>query len=390
MSGIDDRIEDYRSRLHPDDCDRFDEEYEDSFDNLDEDAIYDDLDTNYGQEEEHLEIVTAIASAFHHIPIADGYETGYRFAFTEPLEEQNTEAVGDEGVKNGDVLLAKDEDGEAKICVVECKAGSSAGRDWVQKLEAIEDAINTDDYRETLREQLGVNEIVHEQYVICGKLSQIVSMDYDRLDDDLDIPPNYAFWGYDLGDQSLVQVHGNIRDGQLAGVVNDTMDAGKVENPIEFTFSDHPLTKLKALIESLINAKRKEEDSNPFEFTREEFRDLFDDELQVGFTGTVREELVGVEVRSLLNTGKEIGLFTTEPERLNTSRDYRILFKGRTIKAAKQAAEDKYLSHNTSVKRKERAFDDVRSDFQPEQTRLSEQDWLDGEEEGDDSSSTSA
>lgn len=390
MSGIDDRIEDYRSRLHPDDRDRFDEEYEDTFDDLDEDAIYDDLDTNYSQEEEHLEIVTAIASAFHHKPVADGYETGYRFAFTEPLEEQNTEAVGDEGVKNGDVLLAKDDDGEAKVCVVECKAGSSAGRDWAQKLEAIEDVINTPEYRETLREQLGVDEIVHEQYVVCGKLTQIISMDYDRLDDDLDIPPNYAFWGYDLGDQMLVQVHGNIRDGQLAGVVNDAMDAGKVENPIEFTFSDHPLTKLKVLIERLINSKRKEEDPNPFEFTREEFRDTFDDELQVGFTGAVREELIGEEVRSLLNTGRDIGLFTTESERLNTSRDYRILFKGRTIMAAKQAAEDKYLSHKTTVKRKERAFIDVRSDFQPEQTRLSEQDWLEGDEEDDDSFSTSA
>jgi hypothetical protein len=375
MSGIDEKIDNYRSRLHPDDRARFDDELDKALDRLDPEAIYDELNANYSQEEDHLEIITAIASAFHHIPIADGYDTGYRFAFTEPLEELNTDTVGEEGVRNGDVLLAKAENGAAKICVIECKSGSSAGRDWTQKLEDIERVINTESYRETLKEQLGVDKIVHEQYVVCGKIAQIVSIDYDQLNDDLDIPPNYAFWGYDLGDQQLAQVWGNIRDGQLASVVNNTMDAGKVENPIEFTFGDHPLTMLKVLVEQLINHKRMDEDSNPFEFTRDEFRAAFDDELQVGFTGSVRDDLIREEVDSLLQTGKKIGLFTSENERLNTSRDYRILFQGANIKAAKSAAEEKYLSHNSEVKHKERAFEEVRSDFQPEQTRLGEWDW---------------
>jgi hypothetical protein len=381
MSRIDNRIEDYRSRLHPEDRDRFDEQYDDAHDELDEDAIYDELDTTYEREEEHLEIVTAIASAFHHKPIADGYETGYRFAFTEPLEEQNSVEVGEEEVKNGDVILAKEDGGSAKICIVECKSGSSAGRDWAKKLEQIEKVVNTDKYREVLRNQLGVDEIVFEQYVVCGKLIQIVSMDYDRIDDDLDIPPNYAFWGYDLGDQQIVQVHGNIRDQRLAGEVNDSMDAGKVENPIEFTFSDHPLTQLKALAERLINTKRKEEDSHPFEFSRTEFYDAFDDELQVGFTGDVRDKLVEQRVDSLLETGCDVDFFTSEPDRLNSSRDYRILFQGQSIKAAKQAAEDKYLAHQSEVKRKERAFEDIKSGFQPQQTRLGEWGWENSEKD---------
>lgn len=372
MSRIDKRIEDYRSRLHPEDRDRFDEQYDDVYDELDQDAIYDELDTTYEHEEEHLEIVTAIASAFHHKPIADGYETGYRFAFTEPLEEQNSREVGEEQVKNGDVILAKEDDGAAKVCIVECKSGGAAGRDWAKKLEQIEDVVNTDKYRKVLRDQLGVDEIVFEQYVVCGKLTQIVSMEYDRIDDDLEIPANYAFWGYDLGDQQIVQVHGNVRDQRLAGEVNDSMDAGKVENPIEFTFSDHPLTQLKSLAEWLINTKRKEGDSHPFEFSQSEFYDAFDDELQVGFTGDVRDKLVNQRVESLLETGRDVGFFTSEPDRLNSSRDYRILFQGQSIKAAKQAVEDKYLEHKTEIKRKERAFEDVKSDFQPKQTRLGE------------------
>jgi hypothetical protein len=391
MSWIDDRIEDYRSRLHPDDRDRFDNRYEDALDALDKQEIHDELEANYSLEEDHLELVMAIASAFGHQPVADGYDTGYRFAFTEPLEEQNHELVGEEGVRNGDVLLVKEENGSAKICIVECKAGSSAGRDWVQKLQDIEVIINTDGYRETLKEQLGVDQIVHEQYVLCGKVAQIVSMDYDRLDGDLDIPENYAFWGYDLGDQRIMQVYGNVRDGQLAGAVHDTMDAGKIENPIELTFGDHTLIQLKVLVERLITEKKRNSDDNPFEFTRDEFYNAFDDELQVGFTGDIREEIVGEKVDSLLDAGEDIGLFTTDADRLNTSRDYRILFQGKTIRAVKRAAEDKYFKYNAEVRWKERAFNDVRSDFRPEQTRLSDRDWLAEEdkeqEEGEDSRS---
>lgn len=376
MSRINDRIEDYRSRLHSDDRDAFDRQYEQIYDDLNEDAIYDELDTQYGREEDHLELVTATASAFHHRPIADGYESGYRFAFTEPLEEQNSEVVGDEEVKNGDVLLAKrDDDEEVYICIVECKAGSSAGRDWTQKLEDIEDVINTDQYREKLKDQLGADEIRHEQYVVLGKLTQIISMDYDQLNDDLDIPSNYAFWGYDLGEQQIVKVHGNVRDGDLASVVNDSIDAGKVENPIEFTFGDHPLIKLKVMAERIINEQRKQGIQQPFEFNRSDFYRRFDDELQVGFTGDIREELVNEEVNSLLSLGEDINLFTSSSDRLNTSRDYRILFKGKTVNSAKQAAEKKYLEYKTEEKRKERAFDQVQEDFQPEQTRLSERDW---------------
>jgi hypothetical protein len=152
------------------------------------------------------------------------------------------------------------------------------------------------------------------------------------------------------------------------------MDAGKVENPIEFTFSDHPLTQIKALAERLINTKRKEGEAHPFEFSRSKFYETFDDELQVGFTGTVRDKLVEQRVDSLLETGRNISFFTSEPDRLNSSRDYRILFQGQSINTAKQAAEDKYLRHKTEVKRKQRAFEDVKSDFQPQQTRLEEWD----------------
>lgn len=381
MSRIDERIENYRSRLHRDDRDDFDEQYEESYNDLDEDAIYDELDTKFGREEDHLELVKATASAFHPSHLADGYDSGYRFAFTEPLEEQNSDVVGEEEVRNGDVLLAKRDDDAVYICIVECKAGSSASRDWVQKLEDIEEIINTDQYRETLKDQLDAEEIRHEQYVVLGKVAQILSMNYDNLEEDFDIPDNYAFWGYDLGAQEIVKVHGNVQDGDLAGVVNAAMDAGKVENPIELTFGDHPLVKLRVLSENIIRGNRKNEDPDPFEFNRSDFYESFDDELQVGFTGDIREELVSNGVNSLLKLGVDISLFTGEPERLNTNRDYRILFQGKTVKAAKNAAEEKYLRFKSREKRKKRAYSQVREEFTPQQTRLDDEEWTGDDEE---------
>ncbi|MFP8953143.1 hypothetical protein ACLI4Z_09255 [Natrialbaceae archaeon A-arb3/5] len=385
MSGVDERIEEYRSRLAPDDRREFDQRLETTFDDLEREEIYDELDSELGQSESHLELIIATASAFHQNPIADGYSSGYRFAFTEPLEEQNSDAVGEEEVKNGDVLLAKEEDEDVYLCVIECKAGSTAGRDWVQELEEIEEVINTDGYREKLKEQLGVEgkEIRHEQYVLLGRITQIHSMNYDQIDDDVDIPPNYAFWGYDLGDQQMVNIHGEVRDHELAGVINDSIDAGKIENPINFTYGDHPITKLQVLVEEIVAEKSQDEDEHPFEFDRSEFYEKFDEELQVGFTGEIREQLVEEEVNSLLEAGVEIDLFTTSSDRLKTSRDYRILFKGKRIKAAKRAVETKFLEHRSEVKYKERAFKDVKEDFTPEQTRLDEQDWGDDDEEDD-------
>lgn len=388
MSGVDERIEDYRSRLAPDDRREFDQRLETALDDLSVDEIYDELNQEVDQSENHLELIIATASAFHQNPIADGYSSGYRFAFTEPLEEQNSEAVGEEGVRNGDALLAKEEEDSIYLCIVECKSGSNAGRDWINELEDIEEAINTDDYREKLKEQLGIEdkEIQHEQYVLLGRAISIFAMDYDRLADDVDIPPNYAFWGYDFGDQKMVNIHGEVRDPELASVINDSIDAGLIENPINFTFSDHPITQLQSLVEELIAEKQQGNDEHPFEFNRSEFYEKFDEELQVGFTGEVREQLVEERVDSLLDTGVEIDLFTSAPERLNSSRDYRILFKGKRIKAAKKAVETKFLNHRSEVKHKERAFEDVMEDFTPEQTRLDEQDWVsndDDEEENE-------
>lgn len=87
----------------------------------------------------------------------------------------------------------------------------------------------------------------------------------------------------------MVNVHRQVRDPELASVINDSIDAGKIENPINFTFGDYPITQLQPLVEELVVEKQQDDDDHPFEFNRSEFYEKFDGELQVGFTGEARE-----------------------------------------------------------------------------------------------------
>lgn len=389
MSGewVGDRIEEYRSRLHPEDKERFDDRLEEAIEEKSVSEIYDELEQEYQHSEDHLELVAATASAFHQTPLADGYESGYEFAFTEPLEELNSDVVGEERVTNGDVLLVKEDGRDLYICIIECKSGSNAGREWTKELKRIEDVV--DEYSETLKSQLDAEDkrIKHSQYVLVGLITQLYAMDYDQLTESMEIADNYAFWGYARGERTLVHIHGEVRDHDLKGAISDSIDTSKIENPIDFTFGDHSLTILKVLIQNIITENQREDDEHPFEFDREEFREKFERELQVGFSGDVREELVNDRVDSLLALGKKIEIFVDDLDRVQSSRDYRILFRGKKPTVAKEAADRKYFDEMSVEKRKERAFEEVKEEFSPSQTRLDEKDWGDTDEREDDEDS---
>lgn len=385
---VDSQIEEYRSRLPtPKDKQDFDDRLEEEISNTDISEIHDELEDGYRQEEEHLQLVRAVASGFHQTPLADGYESGYQFAFTEPLEEQNSEIVGDTEVKNGDVLLVREDGASLYLCIVECKAGKASDRDWVNELKDIQDVIDTDRYRQTLKSQIGAGNrsIRHVQYVLLGKISTVHGMNYDQIAKDMNIPPNYAFWGYDLGDRSMVHVHGEVRDKSLRNVIKRPIDTGRVENPLEFTFSDHPLKQLEVLIEEILIEKEREGNEHIFEFNRIEFHEKFNDKLQVGFSGDIRQQLVDKRVDHLLEVGKAIGIFVDSPDKMNSNRDYRIYFQGRKPTVAKNALKEKYFDYKSKEKVKERAFEVVKEEFdvRPTQTRLNEDQFLEDETDED-------
>lgn len=57
------------------------------------------------------------------------------------------------------------------------------------------------------------------------------------------------FWDDTIRFQITCLEYGHPRRRRLAGESNDTPDAGKVENPIEFTLGDRTLIKVKGLAE---------------------------------------------------------------------------------------------------------------------------------------------
>jgi hypothetical protein len=365
---INDKVDAYRSELPPDDLSDFNNRYEDMLESLSLEEVRDDLENEYQRSEEHLELIIATASGFHQTELADGYSSGYEFAITEPLEELNS--FGEEEVTNGDVLLVKETDKGLYLCIVECKAGGNAGGQWVTELHEIKCVIETEEYKRELKSQIGAKEkqIKHTQYALLGKIIPIHSMNFEKLADDMDIPSDFAFWGYDISDQAMVHVHGEVRDKSLAETIKDSVDAGKVENPLKFTFGDHTLTQLKILIEEMIKEKKDKGDDHPFEFLRSEFQQQFNGHLEVGFTDARRSEAVTRQVDHLLDVGLKIGIFVGEG--LNSSRDYRIYFRGSKYHVAKAATEEKYLDVMSAERKKERAFKKVRESFTPKQTRL--------------------
>jgi hypothetical protein len=372
----DDKVESIRSELPPDDLNRFNTLYEDALESTSEEEVRDDLERGYQESEDHLELVTAVASGFHQTPIADGHSSGYEFAITEPLEELNH--TGDEEVTNGDVLLVRetedDDDDGIYLCIVECKAGSEASGRWISKLQGIRDVMDTEEYRQRLKSQIGFEdtEIKYTQCALLGMIIPIHSMNYEKLSEDMDLPDDFTFWGYDGREQAMVHVEGEVRDKPLAGVIKDSIDAGKVENPLEFTYGDHPLTQMKVLIEDIIKEKKQEGDEHPFEFKRSEFRERFDGHLEVGFSGDRREELVDERVERILDVGLKIGIFVDDD--LNSERDYRIYFRGSKYHVAKSSVEQKYFDEMSVERKKERALEQACEEFTREQTRLDD-DW---------------
>lgn len=376
----DQKVDEFRSRLPQSDLEKFDRRYQEEREDLNTEEIRAELIDSYQQTEDHLDLVRAIASAFHQDPLADGYESGYKFAFTEPLEELNTLGK-QEGARNGDVLLVKENEREVYLCVVECKAGRNAGGTWVNELKDIQETVEERSGNiERLKSQMGVEDkdVKHIQYVLLGKIIQIHSMDFDRLSNEMNIPQEFTFWGCDMRNFSIVNVHGEINDAELASVVEDSIDALKIENPINYTYSDHPLTQLKEVIGALINEKREKSDSNPLEFNESEFVDEFVSGLQMGVGGQERENLIETRVKTLLDIGLKIGILVKSQSKMNTDRDYRVYFQGEKSHVAQTATEEKYFDALAEEKTKERAFKEVREEFEllPEQTHLSDEDWF--------------
>lgn len=375
----DDKVDQFRSDLHPSYVDDFDNRYREELDKFSIENKRRELKNKLQAEEDHLDLIIAAASAFHQDPLAAGYDSGYRFAFTEPLEELNPLGIQEEA-SNGDVLLVKEDGPNAYLCIIECKSGRFTGGEWIHELKDIRDTAELKDNTKRLKDQLGIpsKEVQYIQYVLLAKIVQVHGINFDRISDSVNIPEDFAFWGCDMGDFSIVNVHGRVNDRDLSRFIEQPIDALKIENPIKFTLNDHPLIQLKRIIGDLIDSKTDENDPEPLEFWEWEFREQFNDGLQIGVGGDHRSELVNRRVKRLLEIGEKIEILVTTSDKLNTDRDYRIYFQGSKSSLAKTITEEKYLDTLAEESVKESVLGSLRKEFEvmPEQMDITDEDWF--------------
>ncbi|QGA80884.1 hypothetical protein [Candidatus Nanohalobium constans] len=330
------------------------EKYEEKKSEIDEEAKRKELKNSLKTRKNHDDIVGKISSAFHQAEEAEGSETGYEFAFTEPLEEK--------GLSNADVLLVKDEGDAVKLCIVECKSGSNYSS-WMEQISSIEDVLNEEENKRELKAQIGCRkkDISFIQYVVATNARNLAEVKPDRYD--YDYPSNLAVWGLDEWEQSLYAKEDyNCNDSDLSSKVGDGIDYGKIENPIMYTVSSHPVIILKNVLFELLKSNQSR--SYPKEFNEEEFYDEFNQNLQMGVQGPKRDQLVEEKLDNILYFAEDIEILSDEDVR--STKDYRMKFRGKKPPMVEEAVESKFLKNRPVRIVSEEAFKEALDEYESE------------------------
>ncbi|AOV95330.1 hypothetical protein AQV86_05430 [Nanohaloarchaea archaeon SG9] len=316
------------------------EYYKDFKSEIDEDQKRKELRDSLDTRKTHDSLVGKIASAFHQAEEAEGSDTGYEFAFTEPLEER--------GIPNGDILLVKEEEEGIKLCIVECKSGSKYPK-WFNQISKIKEQLQEEDNRREIKAQIDCRdkEINFIQYVIATSGRNLSDVDPSRYE--ANYPDSIAIWGVDEIQQSLYAKNGyTCNDKDIASKVGEGIDYGRVENPIKYTISSHPVIILQSVLFDII--KSNAENSRFKEFNEEEFYEEFEKNLQMGVEGSNKNDLVNGVIESILSFGEDIRIISSDEEDLRGTKDYRIMFRGKKPPMARKAVKEKFL-RNRPVRR---------------------------------------
>ncbi|MBY6293883.1 hypothetical protein GLU60_00635 [Nanohaloarchaea archaeon H01] len=348
--------EDRLSEIPNPSIDKVREKYEEKKSDIDEDAKRKELKDSLETRKNHDDIVGKISSAFHQAEEAEGSETGYEFAFTEPLEEK--------GLSNADVLLVKDEGDSVKLCVVECKSGSKYAS-WLDQISSIEDVLEEEDNRRELKAQIGCREkeISFIQYVIATSSRNLGEIQPDRYEQEY--PDNLAIWGLDeWGNLLHPKEDYNCNDRDLSSKVGEGIDYGKVENPIDYTISSHPVIILKNVLFELL--KSNQSTTHPKDFNEEEFYDEFNENLQLGVQGPKRDEIVKEKVKKILYFARDIEILSKEEEDVKSTKDYRMMFRGKKPTMVEEEVERKFLKNRPVRRVSEQALQEALEEYNEE------------------------
>jgi hypothetical protein len=351
--------------LPRDDEEDFREQYESKFTDISADRVRGDLrNTVIQNARELVESVQALVGGFHPRRSVTGENSEYEFEFLSPLCE-----LGKDG---GDILLARTDYHSLHLCIVACEIGGESRQDWVQRINQIGERLRDPSHRDRLTDQLNSPErsIDTIQYITLAREVDLTEFEFSRIEHLVDVE-NYAVWKRDRENQEFAHCGGELAHQDLVNCLDGGLEYGQIGAPsIKYLIGSHQVLALEEGVFTLVADHRSDDDDHPQEFTRDEFRERFEQPLEIGPQGDSYNSLIDSEVDRILEFGTKIGMLSDDEEELDTPRDYDIKFSGEKPTKAKGEVVEKFLAHETPRERGRRAFELVEREFEGDYSSL--------------------
>lgn len=348
----------YYDTLSKQDKERFEKQFNKTRRNIDFESAKSQAENVFNRRHvEHLRLVEDIASGFDP---ADNVETneGFEFVATDPLcETTRTEA---------DVLLVNADYNYVYPCIIFCETEAERSGEWVAHVNEASKVFNESRNQDKLLLQIERpgKEVGGIQYAILTRSQDYRRVDFQELATNCEVE-FVSLWVSSRWEQELWHEEGQLVHQQLGERLEDKIDSGLSNIEINYKIGSHPVLSLRQVLFEIIDGAA-DSDEYPLEFNRRDFAESFEGGLQILSSGNERDELVESEVNRLLKTGNEIGILSDKGDRINSDRDFRIVFSGGSgPEDAKRATEEKYIDTKSEEEADVIAFRRTKNQFDP-------------------------
>jgi hypothetical protein len=347
----------YFDDLIPQNQKRFENEFTGNLKKFDREAIHRKQLTTFDECKEHLKLLGAVTAGFHPRGGSGSDESGFNYlGVNPPCSVERTPA---------DAILVKNEYNGTYICVVCCEIGGEDQAEWVENVNEVKQVFDSGENRELLKEQLGIDaDEIAMQYTTLTRSDDAVSMDYSVLNRNCNAE-TYAVWVADVEEKWMAHEAGPFVHSKLRKPFQDRLDYTRREDPLKYVVGTHPVFPLEDLVHRIVKEKFLFDRENKSEFTREDFIDRFDENLQIRCSGDRRQEFVAGEAEGLIDMALKTGVFSEEDGDLNSDEyDLRVMYSGtRGPDRAEKAVKPKYMENVADVLVGQRAYNKTRNEF---------------------------
>jgi len=315
-------------------------------------------------------VFEAVKNAFHP-DNSSGYRTEYEVSFTNPLYEVEENPA--------DLLLTETNHRTVNLCFVVCEASGENCYDWPARVNEVVDVVVG--HKARLLEQLGHGDKTagHIQYATAVPKTEIPDVDFKYLRESA--PDEYALWSVDddyepdddsIDDPPMVLLQheeGSIEHAKLKSPVVDGIDYLDSKNSeISIALTTPDLISIQETLMTLLTQQHVNRLDEPREFNKSDFVRTFVDLCEVGPSGEEKEEVLVDEAESLIETAKDAGIvYYGDSDSIHENRDFRARYsQGNTTEGLKSSIESKIFDSRVPQKKADLAYDQVKSEFEPE------------------------